>query len=499
MSGNVSLQSINDLGGEERPTPPIAFKAVGRVNQGARRKVIDLKSAGSDTVSEFSQQNSAVTRQFCERIATAQFADLSGKANNEGKRGVLDWLGCALAGSRHPTLDLLLTVLQEAGGRPQATVLGRGMKLGFLDAPIANGQAGHLLDYDDTHMGGTLLHASSPVLPALFSLAERAQASGAELLLAYAVGFEAGVRTGRTAPGHHKGGWHLTGTLGSIAAGVAAAKLLKLDSKRLAHAMAIAATQSAGMQQNRGTMCKSFHAGKAASSGVLAALLAERGFDGSPEIIEGKRGYCRIYSDLAAPNELIDELGTHWEIERNGHKPYACGVVQHPAIDAVMAIRSQANIDPGRVEAIELRVHPLVVSVTGVEAPATGLQSKFSVYHSAAVALIDGAAGIAQYSDERAKDPAVVALRRKVKTATDESLRNDQAEAVIVTAGTRQRAFTDHASGTADHPMSDAALDEKFFANATPVIGDERAQRVRDLVWRVDRIGDVRELIELCA
>src|SRR5262245_10542427 len=445
------------------------------------------------------QKTTGITREFCARMAAAQFTDLSNKAIDEGKRGVLDWLGCALAGSRHPTLDRLLAVLQEAGGRPQATVFGRGLKLGFLDAPIANGQAGHVLDYDDTHMGGTLLHASSPTLAALFSLAERAQVTGAAFLLAYAVGFEAGVRAGRTAPGHHKGGWHLTGTLGSIAAGVAAGKLLNLDSERLAYAMAIAATQSAGMQQNRGTMCKSFHAGKAASSGVLAALLAERSFDGSTEIIEGKHGYCRIYSDVAEPAELIDALGKRWEIERNGHKPYACGVVQHAAIDGVIALRAQMKIDPAQVEAIELRVHPLVISVTGVESPATGLQSKFSVYHSAAVALIDGTAGIAQYSDERAKDPVVDVLRRKIKTTMDESLRDDQAEAVIVAAGTRHRAFIEHASGTADNPMSNAAIEAKFMASAMPVIGSDHAQRARDAVQRLDRLADVRELIQLCA
>jgi len=449
----------------------------------------------NDAVGEIS----GVTRAFCARMASVQFTDLPKKAIDEGKRGVLDWLGCALAGSRHPTLDRLMAVLQEVGGKPQATIFGRGLRLGFLDAPIANGQAGHLLDYDDTHMGGTLLHTSSPTLAALFAMAERRSVSGAEFLLAYAVGFEAGVRTGQSAPGHHKGGWHLTGTLGSIAAGVAAGKLISLDSERLAHAMAIAATQSAGMQQNRGTMCKSFHAGKAASSGVLAALLAERGFDGSPEIIEGKRGYCRIYSDVAAPNALIDQLGTRWEITRNGHKPYACGVVQHPVIDAVIAIRSQANIDRARIEAIELRVNPLVVSVTGVEEPATGLHSKFSVYHSAAVALIDGAAGIAQYTDERASDPAVIALRRKVKATIDESLGNDQAEAVVVVDGVRHRAFIEHATGTADNPMSKAALEAKFMANAEPVIGRDRAQQVRDLVQGLDRLADVGELIGLCA
>jgi 2-methylcitrate dehydratase PrpD len=431
-------------------------------------------------------------------MASLRFSDLSKKAIEQGKRGVLDWLGCALAGSRHPRLDCLLAVLKETGGTPQATVFGRGMRLGFLDAPIANGQAGHLLDYDDTHMDGTLLHASSPTLPALFSMTERAQASGAEFLLAYAVGFEAGARTGRTAPGHHKGGWHLTGTLGSIAAGIAAAKLLKLDAREMTHAMAIAATQSAGMQQNRGTLCKSFHAGKAASSGVLAALLAERGFDGSPEIIEGRQGYCRVYSDVAAPEALVHDLGTRWEIEANGHKPYACGVVQHAAIDAVIALRSQLNIAPALVDAIELRVHPLAVFVTGLEEPRTGLQSKFSVYHSAAVALIDGAAGIGQYSDARAGDAEVIALRRKVKVAVDESLGSDQAEAVIVAEGARYRAFVEHASGTARNPMSDAALEAKFLDNARPVIGDDRAARVGDLVRGLERAADMRELIRLC-
>jgi len=183
---------------------------------------------------------------------------------------VLDWIGCALAGSTHPTIAKLLAVLEEAGGRPQARVIGHRLRLGLLDAPLANGQMGHVLAFDDTHMGGVVLHASSPVLAALFGLAERAPVSGADLMLAYAVGFEAGVRSGRAAPGHHKGGWHLTGTLGSIAAGVAAGKLIGLDAQRLTYAMGIAATQAAGMQQNRGTSCKSFHAGKAAANGVLA-------------------------------------------------------------------------------------------------------------------------------------------------------------------------------------------------------------------------------------
>jgi 2-methylcitrate dehydratase PrpD len=440
-----------------------------------------------------------VTKTLAAHLAAAQFGDLGEGARHAARRGVLDWIGCALAASRHPEIDVLLGVLAETGGRPQATVLGRGQRLGLLDAPLANGQMGHLLDFDDTHMGGVVLHTSSPVLAALFALAERKPASGADLMLAYAVGFEAGVRAGRSAPGHHKGGWHLTGTLGSLAAGAASGRLIGLDAQRLTYALGIAATQAGGMQQNRGTMCKSLHAGKAAANGVLAALLAERGFDSSQEIIEGKRGFARIYSDVAAPEQLTEGLGQGWLIETNGHKPHACGVVLHPLIDAVIAAGARERIDPAAVNEIALRVHPLVLAITNVVEPSSGLQSKFSYRHSAAVALADRAAGIAQYSDARAADPTVAALRRKVQAAGDETLGKDEAYATVVAGGIRHEAHVAHASGTTDNPMSDAAIAAKFLANATLAIGDERARRAGELVWSLDKCDDVRALIALLA
>jgi 2-methylcitrate dehydratase PrpD len=426
-----------------------------------------------------------------------RFGDLSAGAIKAARRGMLDWIGCALAGSGHPTVTTLLAVLEEVSGRPQATVFGRGLRLGRLDAPLANGLMGHVLDYDDTHMGGVVLHTSSPVLAALFALAERAPVSGAEFMAAYVVGFEAGVRAGRTAPHHHQGGWHLTGTLGSIAAGAAAARLLGLDRQRFTHAIGIAATQSAGMQQNRGTMCKSFHAGKAAANGVLAALLAERGFDSTQEIIEGKKGFARIYSDVADVDQLTAGLNEGWLIESNGHKPYACGVVLHPLIDALVAIRNRNAIDPAAVSGVDLRVHPLVLSITGVVDPTTGLQSKFSTLHSAAVALLDGAAGTAQYSDAKATDPAVAALRRKIKPIADDTLGKDEAHADVSAGGRRYEAHIAHASGTVDNPMSDAAIEAKFMANAAPVIGRERAERAREMVMTLDQQPDVQALIAL--
>lgn len=440
------------------------------------------------------------TRDLSDFLSRFTLADMPDAAVHAARRGLIDWMGCALAGSGHPTITTLLSVLDAAGGRPQATVLGRGSQLGLLEAPIANGQMGHILDYDDTHMAGVVLHASSPILSALFALADRGGVSGETLVLAYAAGFEAGVRAGQAAPGHHNGGWHLTGTLGSIAAGAAAAKLLGLDTGRFVHALGIATTQAAGMQQNRGTMCKSFHAGKAGANGVLAGLLAERGFDSSGEILEGKKGFCRIYSDVAEPERILEEIGERWEIARNGHKPYACGIVLHPAIDAMIDLGNRVNVASEEVSSIELRVHPHAVTITGVLEPTTGLQSKFSIYHSAAVAFVDRAAGIGQYSDARAVAPEIVALRRKVEVIQDESLAKDQARGTLVlVSGERHETVVDHATGTVDKPMTDAAIEAKFMANAAPAIGEDRARRACDLMWKIESLDDVRDLTRTCA
>lgn len=448
---------------------------------------------------DVSSQDDAVTRKLARHLANFRYEDLPEPVISEARRGILDWLGCAIAGSRHRTLDILTAVVDEFDSPAHATVIARQHRVGLREAALINGQMGHVLDYDDTHMAGVVLHTSSPVLAALLALSDTQTVKGSDFIAAYVAGFDAGVRLGQTSPGHHKGGWHLTGTLGTFAAAAAAGKLLGLTEAQMVHALGISGTQAAGMQQNRGTMCKSFHAGNAAANGVLAARLARRGYDSSQEIVEGKRGFCRIYSDVAKPEALADALGTRWEIARNGHKPYACGVVLHPAIDAVIALRRAHGIDATKVEQIDLRVHPLVLAITGVSDPRTGLKAKFSIRHSAAVALVDGAAGTLQYTDARSQDPLVLALRDKVTVEADETLANDQARATVVVGGKRYETFVEHASGTVGNPMSNAAIEEKFRANAEPVIGAERTDRIVKWVADLARQTDMRELLALCA
>jgi 2-methylcitrate dehydratase PrpD len=338
------------------------------------------------------------------------------------------------------------------------------------------------------------------VLASMLALHEKKAISGRDLITGYVAGFEAAIRTGHGAPRHYEDGWHQTGTLGAIGAGAACGSVLGLNSEKMVHAFGIAATQSAGMLLNRGTMCKSFQAGKAASNGVLAALLAQGGFDSSGEILEGKRGFCRIFSSKTDQDAILRGLGERFFVTTNGYKPYACGIVLHPIIDTAIGLRDKAGIGPEQVKSIVVTANAKAISVTGIDDPQSGLKAKFSTRHAVAVGFIDRKAGIAQFSNERALAADVAALRGKISVEIDDRLRNDQAHGVLTsTTGETYAVATEHATGTAENPMSDAAIEAKFRDNADPVIGAARAQAIRDMVWGLESVSDVGALVRLCA
>ncbi|NOT25785.1 MAG: MmgE/PrpD family protein [Acidobacteria bacterium] len=442
-----------------------------------------------------------ITTAFGRFLSGIRYEDLSPAALREARRAVLDWVGCALAGSTHPTVDVLLATFDDLGSVPTATVIGRpGRKLSLLDAAVANGQMGHILDFDDTHLGGVILHTSTATLPALFALGERRRSSGREVTVALAAAFEAGIRAGQAATSHHLGGWHLTGTLGTIAAAAGSARLIGLNETQTTYALGIACTQAAGMQQNRGSDCKSLHAGKSAYHGVLASTLASRGFNSSPEILEGSLGFTKVYSATQQNGAITAGLGRDWLIATNGYKPYACGVVLHPLIDAMIGVSRKASQPAGNVARIDVMVHPDVIRITGVDTPNSGLMSKFSANHAAAVAYIDQAAGVAQFTNERSADPAVQSLRRLITIKPDTSFRLDQSAAIVrTTSGASFEVQIDHATGTVSNPMSDQALTDKFMGNATPVLGVERARRVVAMTASLDRLNDIGELVRTLA
>ena len=442
-----------------------------------------------------------LTRDFAKFLSAMRYEDLSPAAVHEAKRAVLDWTGCALAGSTHPTVAILIKTYDQIGSTPEITVLGhRGKKLGLLDAPVANGQMGHVLDFDDTHLGGVILHTSTATLPALFALGERRKSSGRDVTVALAAAFEAGIRAGQAAPRHHLGGWHLTGTLGTIAAAAGSARLTGLNGEQTTYALGIACTQAAGMQQNRGSDCKSLHAGKSAYHGVLASMLASNGFNSSPEILEGSLGFTKVFSAAQQNGAITEGLGRSWMITGNGYKPYACGVVLHPLVDAMIEVSRKAGAPASDVARIEVQIHPDVIRITGVDQPGTGLMSKFSANHAASVAYIDKAGGITQFTNERSADAGVQALRRLITVKPVASFRLDQSAATVWTkSGAMHEARIEHATGTVSNPLSDQQLREKFHGNAEPVIGAQRARTLADMIFRLDTLTDIGELVRASA
>ncbi len=442
-----------------------------------------------------------ITRQISSFIAGIQYQQLSPEAIHEAKRAALDWLGCAIAGSQHPTPKILIRSLKEMGSLPTITVFGqKGLRLSMLDAPVANGQMGHVLDFDDTHLGGVILHTSTATMPALLAIGEHEKSSGKEIITALVAAFEAGIRVGQGMPGHHRGGWHLTGTLGTVAATGGAARLRKLNAVQTQNALGIGCTQAAGMQQNRGSDCKSLHAGKSAYHGVLASMLAKNGFTSSPEILEGNLGFTRIYSKTQDLPMITANFGAPWMINGNGYKPYACGVVLHPLIDASIKASQEYKVPADQIDVLEIFVHPDVIRITGVDAPGSGLMSKFSANHAAAVSYIDQAGGVAQFTNEKSQQPKVQALRKVVKVTPVSTYRLDQASAVIHTKdGKSYEAKIDHATGTVANPMSDQSLEAKFLGNTSSVMGKENANKAIKLLWNLEDVDNINTVIRLFA
>jgi 2-methylcitrate dehydratase PrpD len=435
-----------------------------------------------------------ITRALAEFASRRDFQSIPGDIRHQAERSLVNWMGCALGGSRHETMAAALAALSPFAGAPQATVIGRRERMDSLHAALVNGMSAHVLDFDDTHLR-TLLHPSVPVASSLLALAERRLLSGTEFLHAFIIGAEIECRLASAIYAGHNVNWYITGTAGVIGAAAAAGCALELDARRMAQAFGIAATQAAGLREMAGTMCKSFVHGRAAQNGLLAALLAQQGFTSSERAIEAPRGFAGVLAPGAELKPVADRLGEHYEFAMNTYKPHACGVVCHPAIDGCLRLRAQHGLLPRQIASVFLRVHPMALTLTGVREPASGLESKWSIYHSAAVVLCDGAAGEAQYTDARVADPEVAAVRGRVSAEADATLREDEAHVAVTLADGRCLAVhVEHALGSVENPMSDADLDRKFLALAEDVLPPAGARALLQACWQVGELRDAAEL-----
>jgi 2-methylcitrate dehydratase PrpD len=438
-----------------------------------------------------------ITLALARFVASHPSRGWSDAVEREAHRTLLNWVACAVGAGRHEAVEAALAACRMLQPAPQARVLGRHERVDMASAALVNGIASHVFDFDDTHLK-TIIHPAGPVAPALLALAEYTGASGRAFVDSLVLGVEVSCRMGKVIyPEHYDRGWHITGSTGMLGAAAGCARLLGLDERRTAMAIGIAASQPVGLREQFGSMTKALHPGAAARAGLMSALMAQHGYTASTRALEAPRGFAQVVSTKFDWNQATDGLGERFEIAFNTYKPFACGIVIHPAIEACVRLREQ-GIAPAQVERIELRVHPLVLELTGKKEPADGLQAKFSVYHGCAAGLIFGRAGEDEFSNAVATRDDVVALRRKVVATVDERIAEDQVGLdATLGDGRRVHVFVEHAVGSLQRPMDDAALETKFHRLTDPVLGAARGGELIAACHAAAAAPDLRALAAL--
>jgi len=439
-----------------------------------------------------------VTERLARYVLETSYPSFPKEVVHQGKRCFLDLLGVALGGAKQPLSKILVKMVKDFGGRPQATVWGHGFKTSVLNAALVNGAMAHALDYDDTH-SGSLGHPSAPLIPAVLAVAEWKGLSGKSALEAFILGFEVETRIGLgMGMKHYDRGWHATSTFGRFGAAVAAGKLLGLSLEEMKIALGLAGTQAAGVRLVFGTMTKPFHPGKCAFDGVLSAILAQRGFTCAPNIIEGKKGYWEVLGDDSNLEPMVKDLGKKYEVLKNTFKPYAACLLTHPTIDAILEMRGKYNLKPEDVEAISCDVGKFCLDSAGQVEPKTGLAGKFSTYYCAALALAEGVAGENMFTDKKVQDPQMVALRKKVKAKVVPGYKDTEAKVTITAKGGKKySAYVDTPKGDPRNPPTDEELENKFRSLAPSVLPQSKIDRLVKAIWSLERLDDVRRLISL--
>src|SRR5215471_1552178 len=423
-----------------------------------------LYASGGLSVSPFVPQSTTsnnappgeITRKVAHHIVSTTFDQLPAPVRKEASRTLLNWTGCTLGGSKHEAVGIAVSALAPFSGPAQASLLGRTERFDIFNSALINGIASHVLDYDDTHTRN-VIHPAGPVLSAILALSEHRPVSGKDFVTALVLGVDVECRIGNAVyPKHYDAGWHITGTAGVFGAAAASGKLLGLSEQQMLWAIGLAATQPVGLQEMFGSMTKPFHPGRAAQNGLTAAVLASKNFTSSEQSLEAKYGWVNAVSTGHDYNYITNNLGATFEISNNTYKPFACGVVMHATIDGCIQLKNENKLASDEIDRVELKVHPLVIQLTSKKSPQTGLESKFSIYHAASVALVEGAGGIDQFSDRAVRDHAVASLRDRVTTVVDSNLHEDQVRIVLVAkGGERTEKFIEHAMGSLEHPMSD--------------------------------------------
>jgi 2-methylcitrate dehydratase PrpD len=431
-------------------------------------------------------------------VASAAWSDLPPAMIHEAKRALLNFAGCALSAADQPAIATAVRVLQPFSGADTVSLIGRRERLDAMAAAFVNAVASNLMDFDDTHLP-TVIHPTAPVAAPALALGERDHLSGARVLHAFVLGAEVECRIGNAVtPGHYARGWHITSTCGVFGSAVAAAKLLGLNAEQTAHALGIAASQSAGSVESLTAGAKNVSVGNAARNGIFAALMAGQGINAAPASIEGKLGWARSMGDEPNIAAMTDGLGSHWEFAANTYKPYPCGIVLHAVLDACLGLRAD-GIAAERIAAVIVQGNRLLLD-RGDRMVADERDARVSIHHCVAVAFLHGHAGLPAFGRDMVFDADVVAFRERVRAECDPDLPTGAARVVVIGHdGQRAERLVMHARGSASHPMTDAEIEAKTRGLATDARRAQSLDRIVADFWHFEDLPDVTSLMRLLA
>jgi 2-methylcitrate dehydratase PrpD len=430
----------------------------------------------------------------------------------QGKRCLIDGFAVILAGSTVKGSAIVRQYIRSITDKPGASILGpERMMAPAPQAALANGASGHAMDFDDTQLSttpdrtyGLLTHPTVPALASTLAVAEQQHASGAAFLEAFLTGFEVECKIAEAIdPEHYKRGFHSTGTAGTFAGAAGTARLLKLDAAHTAHAIGIAASLAAGLRVNFGSMTKPLHAARAAESGIFAATLASNGFTAGEDGLDGQWGYFQVFGGGADLQRLIGVLGRPYAIVNPGVsvKPYACGSLSHPSMDAMLKLVTEHDIKPAQIKAVRLRAGSNILEPLRYKTAKTELEAKFCVPFLLGVIALRRKAGIQEFTDEFVASAPIQQMMTKVTSVFDpkiEAMGFDKIRSIVEVDLTDGRTLVQPSDeryrGSPAWPFTQAELHERFIDCASPLLSKDRIQQALGQIEAVETLKDIREL-----
>jgi 2-methylcitrate dehydratase PrpD len=438
------------------------------------------------------------TLRLARAVHDTSLSAVPSSARHSARRALVNIVGCCVGGARHDIVEAAARALLGFGGPQTSGLLGRPERSDALTACMLNGLSSAAYSFDDTH-ADTILHPTGAVAAALLAYAGVTPMRGDDFLLALLLGVDVASRISKAVsvtPAQGPIGWSQTGIAAGIGAAAAVAKAMRLDAEAIGWAIGHAAQQAGGLRVAHGTMAATLIFGNAAQSGLRAALLAQQGLRGPDAPLEGRYGFAELFAVTPHLPHLTDRLGECFEVDALAYKPYPCGVVIHPAVDAALALHAHGDANDPITHA-RLRTHASALALGFRRHPTDPLQAKVSLYHWTAAALALGRAGLAEGQQNVIVQTEVVRLRELLEAVPDESMASEAAQLTVTTRSGGQRTATiAQCKGSVANPMTDDDLATKFHGQAGIHLPHAQAQALLDACWSVDLLDDVEGLVE---